>query len=107
VMKNVWILPGVPEIFRMKLAVVRECMRGPAPFVSRAVFTKLDEADLKPLLDRIVAAHPGVEIGSYPKWFDPSYKTKITFDAQSSAEVEAASVAFVALLPTGEPQRVE
>jgi molybdenum cofactor synthesis domain-containing protein len=107
VMKNVWILPGVPEIFRMKLAVVRERMRGPQPFVSRAVFTKLDEADLKPLLDRIVAAHPSVEVGSYPKWFDPSYKTKITFDARSLGDVERASAAFVALLPEGEPQRIE
>jgi molybdenum cofactor synthesis domain-containing protein len=107
VMKNVWILPGVPEIFRMKLAVVRACLRGPEPFVSRAVFTKLDEAELKPLLDRIVAQHPAVEVGSYPKWFDPSYKTKLTFDGRNLADVEAATAAFVALLPDGEPQRVE
>jgi molybdopterin-biosynthesis enzyme MoeA-like protein len=107
VMKNVWILPGVPEIFRMKLAVVRACVRGPEPFVSRAVFTNLDEAELKPLLDRIVSEHPAVEVGSYPKWFDSSYKTKITFDARNAAEVEAASAAFIARLPDGEPQRVE
>src|SRR5690606_37623290 len=48
VMHNVWILPGVPEIFRMKLAVVRELVKGPEPFVSRALFTKMDEAELKP-----------------------------------------------------------
>ncbi len=107
VMKNVWILPGVPEIFRMKLAVVRARLRGPEPFVSRAVFTKLDEADLKPMLDRIVATHTTVEVGSYPKWFDPTYRTKITFDGRSLADVERASDAFVALLPEGEPQRVE
>jgi molybdopterin-biosynthesis enzyme MoeA-like protein len=107
VMKNVWILPGVPEIFRMKLAVVRARIRGPEPFVSRAVFTKLDEAELKPLLDRVVAEHAGVEVGSYPKWFDPSYKTKLTFDGRSAADVEAATAAFLALLPAGEPQRVE
>lgn len=107
VMRNVWILPGVPEIFRMKLAVVRACIRGPEPFVSRAVFTKLDEAELKPLLDRVVAEHSSVEVGSYPKWFDPSYKTKLTFDGRSAGEVEAATAAFLALLPEGEPQRVE
>jgi molybdopterin-biosynthesis enzyme MoeA-like protein len=106
-MKNVWILPGVPEIFRMKLAVVRARVRGPEPFVSRAVFTQLDEAELKPLLDDIVAAHPSVEVGSYPKWFDPSYKTKLTFDGRNAAEVEAATGAFLELLPEGEPQRVE
>jgi molybdenum cofactor synthesis domain-containing protein len=106
VMHNVWILPGVPEIFRMKLAVVRERLTGPEPFVSRAVFTKLDEADLRPLLDRVVADHPRVEVGSYPKWFDPSYKTKITFDGRNQAEVEAAAQSFIASLPEGEPQTV-
>jgi molybdopterin-biosynthesis enzyme MoeA-like protein len=107
VMRNIWVLPGVPEIFRMKLAVVRSWLRGPEPFVSRAVFTKMDEADLKPLLDRIVGEHPDVEVGSYPKWFDASYKTKLTFDARSEHKVQAAVDGFVSLLPRGEPQRIE
>ncbi|MEZ4219536.1 MAG: molybdopterin-binding protein [Polyangiaceae bacterium] len=104
---NVWILPGVPEIFRMKLAVVREYLRGPAPFHSKAVFTQMDEASLKPALDAVVAAHPEVDVGSYPKWFDDSYKTKVTFDARDPAKVEAALQAFLALLPPGTPTRVE
>jgi molybdenum cofactor synthesis domain-containing protein len=107
VLKNVWILPGVPEIFRMKLAVVREWVRGPESFVSRAVFTKMDEADLKPLLDEIVASYSDVDVGSYPKWFDSTYKTKVTFDSQSRERVDAALDHFVQLLPKGEPQRVE
>ena len=107
VMKNVWVLPGVPEVFRMKLAVVRAWLSGPEPFVSRAAYTRIEEAELKPLLDRVVAAHPSVEVGSYPRWFDPSYKTKITFDARNAADAEAAIASFLALLPAGEPQRVE
>ncbi len=107
VMRNVWVLPGVPEIFRMKLAVVRVWVHGPESFVSRAIFTKMDEGDLKPLLDQVVAEHPRVEVGSYPKWFDASYKTKITFDGRSQADVEAAAARFLELLPEGEPQRVE
>ncbi len=107
VMHNVWVLPGVPEIFRMKLAVVRSSLRGPEAFVSRAVFTKMDEGELKPLLDQVVADHPDVEVGSYPKWFDPEYKTKLTFDSRNRAAVEAALACFLELLPEGEPQRVE
>src|SRR5262249_53534428 len=49
-MRNVWILPGVPEAFRMKLTVVRAYVRGPTAFLSREVFTKMDEPDLKPIL---------------------------------------------------------
>lgn len=105
-MKNVWVLPGVPEAFRMKLAVVRDHVRGSYRFVTREVFTRMDEPDLKPLLDKVVAAHPDVDVGSYPKWFDARYKTKITFDATDESKLEAAVTEFLGLLPEGEPQRL-
>jgi molybdenum cofactor synthesis domain-containing protein len=107
VMRNVWMLPGVPEVFREKLATVRTFLRGPAPFVSRAIYTRLEEARLKPLLDALLVDHAGVEIGSYPRWFEPSYKTKITFDARDAALVDAAAGAFVASLPEGALVREE
>ena len=107
--ENTWLLPGVPEIFRMKLNVVIDRIgeKGAAGFVTRAVFTKMDEGDLKPLLDTIVDRFPDVGVGSYPKWQDPSYKTKLTFDGRDTLRVEAARDAFVQLLPPGEPQRTE
>jgi molybdenum cofactor synthesis domain-containing protein len=105
VMRNVWVMPGVPELFRMKLSIVREHLVGPAHIVSRALFTQMEETDLKPLLDRVVARHAAVEIGSYPKWFDASYKTKVTFDGLSQAEVDAAHAELVALLPVDAPPR--
>jgi molybdenum cofactor synthesis domain-containing protein len=107
VMRNVWVLPGIPEVFKMKLAVVRERLAGGAPFVSRAVYTKMDEGELKPLLDRVVAAHPDVEVGSYPKWAGPTYRTKLTFDGSDASSVGRAMEAFLELLPSGEPQRLE
>ncbi len=107
VYQNVWMLPGVPEVFREKLDTVRAWIRGPAPFVSRAVFTRLDEASLKPLIDAVVAGHPDVEVGSYPRWFEPSYKTKLTFDARDAEAVERAARSFLASLPEGALVRVE
>jgi molybdenum cofactor synthesis domain-containing protein len=107
---NTWLLPGIPEVFRMKLPVVVARIRGAgaaSAFVSHAVYTKMDEGVLKPLLDRIVGAFADVSVGSYPKWVDPSYKTKVTFDGRDEARVLAARDAFVALLPSGEPQRTE
>jgi molybdenum cofactor synthesis domain-containing protein len=108
---NTWLLPGIPEVFRMKLAVVASVLaregQARAPFVSHAVYTKLDEGVLKPLLDGVVGQYPDVAVGSYPKWLDPSYKTKLTFDGRDEARVLAARDAFVGLLPPGEPQRLE
>jgi molybdenum cofactor synthesis domain-containing protein len=108
VIDNVYMLPGVPEIFRLKLEIVQAHLGGGARgFVSRAVFTRMDEALLKPLLDAVVSRHPRVEVGSYPRWNDPEYETKITFDSKDSGDVERALEDFVKLLPDGEPQWTE
>jgi molybdenum cofactor synthesis domain-containing protein len=110
---NTWLLPGIPEVFRMKLPVVvahlaqHLAQYGGRAFVTHAAYVKMDEGELKPLLDRIVASFPDVSVGSYPKWFDPSYKTKLTFDGRDDERVLAARDAFVAALPDGEPQRVD
>jgi len=104
---NTWVMPGIPEVFRMKLPVIVERVGRGQAFVSRAVYTKMDEGDLKPLLDAVVAAFPDVSVGSYPKWMDAAYKTKLTFDGRDEARVDAARDAFVATLPAGEPQRLE
>lgn len=104
---NTWVMPGIPEVFRMKIPVVRARVGEGRAFVSRAVYTKMDEGDLKPLLDRVVASFADVDVGSYPKWADPTYKTKLTFDGRDAARVDAARDAFVAMLPAGEPQRID
>ncbi len=105
--KNVWLLPGIPEIFRLKLQVfVEKVGVSSRAFVTHAVYTKMDEGDLKPLLDAIVERYPDVDVGSYPKWHHERYKTKLTFDGQDETRVGAARDAFVALLPPGEPQEI-
>jgi molybdopterin-biosynthesis enzyme MoeA-like protein len=107
VMRNVWIFPGVPEVFQMKIPHLRAELSGGAPFVSLAVYTRADEPRIKALLDRVVAAHRSVEIGSYPKWNEPEYKTKLTFDGLDEAAVRAARDAFVAGLPEGTLVRLD
>ncbi|HWL85370.1 MAG TPA: competence/damage-inducible protein A [Polyangiaceae bacterium] len=106
-LKNTWLMPGVPEVFRMKIPVIVERLGREAPYVSTAVYTKMEEGDLKPLLDDVVAAFPEVDVGSYPKWLDPSYKTKVTFDGRDRVQVFAARDRFLSVLPETEPQRVD
>jgi hypothetical protein len=54
-----------------------------------------------------VMRHPEVEVGSYPRWRDPSYRTKITFDAQDPELVALALEDFVARFTPGAILRVE
>jgi molybdenum cofactor synthesis domain-containing protein len=107
VMGNVWILPGVPQIFAMKMPVVTAELGGGEAFVSLRVFTKLDEGRLKPLLDQVVAEHETVEVGSYPQWDEPRYRTKITFDGSDARAVEQARDAFAALVPAAQLVDIE
>jgi molybdenum cofactor synthesis domain-containing protein len=99
VMKNVWVLPGVPEIFQMKIPLIAAELGAVEPFVSHAVLVSLDEGQLKPLLDRVVADHRDVDVGSYPRWGDMELRTKLTFDGLAADRVRAARDAFVASLP--------
>jgi molybdenum cofactor synthesis domain-containing protein len=105
--ENTWVMPGVPEVFQMKIPVIEAKVGQGRSFVSHAVYTNMDEGDLKPLLDRVVQAFPSVDVGSYPKWSDPTYRTKLTFDGLDPEVVAGARDAFLASLPAGEPQRVE
>ncbi len=107
VIENVWILPGIPEVFQKKLPIVEEHLGGDLPFLSRAVYTKLDEADLAPTLNEVVRNHPTVDIGSYPTWAEKKYSTKLTFDGKDGQAINRAVDEFVVLLPDGEPQWIE
>lgn len=99
-LSNVWMLPGIPEIFRMKVAVLAERLPRGTAYLSLSVTTHREESDIKPLLDAVVAAFPDVDVGSYPKWAgsqttaeggqEPGYRTKVTFDGRDHARVSAA-----------------
>ena len=106
-MRNVWILPGVPQAFKTKLPLAAARLGSDEPFISRAVYVKIDEGSIKDLIDLVVRDFGDVDIGSYPTWVDPSYKTKVTFDSKDAQRVDKAVDAFVRSLPEGEPQRVE
>lgn len=101
---NVFILPGIPQVFTMKIpAIVARLRRLDAtPFVSCALLTMMDEGHLKPLLDATVAAFADVEIGSYPAWYGASYRTKLTFDGRARDRVEAARAHLEATIAPAE-----
>lgn len=96
---NVWTLPGIPELFRSKLTIVRENLRGHGRFYSAWAKVTSDESSIKADLDAVATAYPDVEVGSYPKWFEPDYKTKVTFDGTDEARVDLALSTFLERLP--------
>ncbi len=94
---NVFILPGVPELFRKKFTAIQERFRV-APFYLRIVHTLEDEFDIAERLQSVADAHPAVAIGSYPNFVTPEYKVKLTLEAKIEAAVDAAHQALLLVL---------
>lgn len=107
VVENVYVLPGVPEIFRVKLKVLRDELARGDSFVSRAVYTWCDESSIAELLYQLAADHPRVLIGSYLKWRGEDYHTKVTFDGTDERAVGEALAAFVEAVKPSDLVRVE
>jgi molybdopterin-biosynthesis enzyme MoeA-like protein len=105
---NVWVLPGVPLIFEKKLVALRARLSGDErAFVSRAIYLHADEGEIAALLERIEKSHPGVAVGSYPRFDQTDHTVKVTFDGRDPALVLAALEACLAELPKDEIVRIE
>jgi molybdenum cofactor synthesis domain-containing protein len=98
-MRNVYVLPGVPEIFRAKFEALRERFRD-APIHLRNVFVSIGEGTLADYLNRLLAAFPMLQLGSYPEFSNPEYKVKVTLESRDRGYVEQALADFLARLPT-------
>lgn len=87
--RNVYVLPGVPDLFRRKFLAIRERFRV-APFYTRAVYTHEDEFDIAGGLQAVAASHPLVAIGSYPNFATPEYRVKLTLESKDRDALDAA-----------------
>lgn len=87
--RNIFVLPGVPPLFRRKFLSIRETFRG-RPVVCSRVFVTGDEADIADPLAEVVARNPEVDIGSYPRFEESRYRIILTVESRDSAAVKAA-----------------
>lgn len=95
--RNVYILPGVPALFKRKFVDIRDRFRS-APVVTARVFTLGDEGELAPHLDAVVAAFPTVKLGSYPRFAEQEFRVMLTLDGRDGGEVAAAQRDLIARL---------
>ncbi|MFM2162080.1 MAG: hypothetical protein RLZZ383_1592 [Pseudomonadota bacterium] len=95
--RNVYILPGVPALFRQKFEAVAPAFAAPTVFVGR-LRADDDEADVaQPMADAAVR-WPGVAIGSYPRYGEPDGRLLVTFEGCDVDEVRAAMDAVAGAL---------
>lgn len=98
VVDNVYVLPGVPEIFRIKIPLIREELDEGQRLHSFSVFTRQREGEIASLLEEIEGRFEGVQVGSYLAWNSKLYSVKVTFDGLDEVVAKAASDEFVAAI---------
>ena len=99
-MRNVYVLPGVPEIFRAKFEALRERFRD-APIHLKNVFVGIGEGTLADYLNRLLVDFPLLQLGSYPEFSNPEYKVKVTLESRDRGYLEQALTEFLTRLPDG------
>jgi molybdenum cofactor synthesis domain-containing protein len=97
-MRNVYILPGVPEIFRQKFDALRERFRD-TPFLLKSVFVRIGEGTLAAHLNGLLSDFPALMLGSYPELSNPEYRVKVTLESRDGSYLENALQRFLARLP--------
>jgi molybdenum cofactor synthesis domain-containing protein len=106
VMENVYVLPGVPELFRLKFEGLKERFRD-IPFHLASVFVSVGEGSLAEHLNGLLARHPELLLGSYPEFSNPEYKVKVTLESKDRAYMEEALEDLLGRLPPAAVVRVQ
>jgi molybdenum cofactor synthesis domain-containing protein len=106
VARNVYILPGVPEIFRQKFEALKERFRD-TPYFLASIFVGIGEGTLADYLNDLLRKHPELMLGSYPELSNPEYKVKVTLESKDRALMEQAVAELLGRLPADAVIRVE
>jgi molybdopterin-biosynthesis enzyme MoeA-like protein len=93
--RNVYVLPGVPGLFREKFEAVASRVTGRAVATAR-VYTSERETEMAGRLATVAAAHPDVAIGSYPRWGKSDYSVIVTLESRDEAALAGAFEAVCA-----------
>jgi molybdenum cofactor synthesis domain-containing protein len=104
--RNVYVLPGVPEIFRQKFEAVRDRFRD-QPFFLRSVFVRMSEGSLADFLNELLRAYPDLLLGSYPEFANPEYKVRVTLESKDRAYLGQALDDLLRRLPREAVVRVD
>ncbi|MDH4247591.1 MAG: competence/damage-inducible protein A [Deltaproteobacteria bacterium] len=87
--RNIFIFPGVPELFRHKFNAIKERFRA-RPVILHQFFLHADEGVIAATLRKAAERHPEVLIGSYPNLFRKEYSVKVTVEGREHTPVAAA-----------------
>lgn len=86
---GVWVLPGVPALFR-DIAETLPPRFGGSPACRAELACARREGEIAAALDLVQASCPRVAIGSYPELEDGTWRVRIVLRAENEADLAAA-----------------
>jgi len=104
--ENVYILPGIPEIFRSKFESLKARFNAD-PYCLKVVYTRVGEGTIAEYLNDTLRTFPELLLGSYPKINHPEYMVKVTLESKDAGYVGRAFAHLLAVLPEGSVVRTE
>ncbi len=104
--ENIYIFPGIPQLFRRKFDSIKDRFRD-SPYHGRQVYVMVAESTFSHLLDTLVGEFPDLMLGSYPVVKNPDYRVKLTLESKDPAYLTQAYERLLVLLPPDYIYKVE
>ncbi len=104
--ENVYVLPGIPQIFEAKLVALLGRF-ATDPYYMRTIYTSAGEGAIAEHLNDCLARYPALLLGSYPRIGDPDYRVKLTLESKNREYLERAFADLMSLLPAEVVVRTE
>src|SRR5579864_1055981 len=97
-LENVYILPGIPQIFESKLAGLLGRFTTD-PYFIRAIYTSAGEGTIAEHLNACLKNYPDLLLGSYPRIGNTEYRVKLTLESKDKDYLERAFAHLLELIP--------
>ena len=104
--ENVYILPGIPQIFESKFLGLAARF-ATDPYYVRAIFISEHEGTIAEHLNECLRLYPELLLGSYPRIGHPEYRVKLTLESKDEEYLARAFDHLIGLLPQDAVVRTE
>jgi len=106
VVENVYIFPGIPELFERKFDSIRDRFAG-VPFQLKKIYVRLNESDIADTLNTLLKEFPRLMLGSYPRINEKHYRVLLTLESRDPEYVERATTTLLDRLPDDAIHEIE
>ena len=98
IVKNVYVLPGVPKILQAMFNGLEDKIKGVTNIISKNIIVHTPEGEIADFLEIIQNDYKNVSIGSYPYFSPPEVGTNIVLRSINKTLINEASIAICAKL---------